>query len=355
MMMNHVVLRGRHRLVSARRGISIAKNNRTETGDARLWAHQNERLARYVLSKTPPILLDNPTTAHKDGRPAANTRSLDEYLRWRRWPLAGTPPFDTENQIMASKLLSHPLTYPLTLGNSIPALFFDDQSKETIRICCIGARAEASLPHDYWREMLIMASLSHSCRHWHIDFVGPDVPQNLPPQTIHLSFDTSAASHNEKDQDGDSSTHSSLTMRFFRAPTFHELVESPNNTLHMNDWDGFVLFNPGLGHANLEDGWKDTLDLLFFHAKKPLLLTAHSVLDAQRDTTVLLQKYVDSFDKTHLHYSTNPFASRMEYVDPLFHNSDSSIDHDDTDITTGKHVVSPNHSVLTIRFPPRET
>jgi hypothetical protein len=204
-----------------------------------------------------------------------------------------------------------------------------------------------------------MASLSHSCRHWNIDFVGPDVPQNLPPQTIHLSLGACAATHETNDEDAEeSSTRSSLTMRFFRAPTFHELVESTNNTLHMNDWDGFVLFNPGLGHANLEDGWKDTLDLLFFHAKKPLLLTAHSALDAQRDTAVLLQNYVDrSSDKTHLHYSTNPFASRMEYVDPLFRNSDSSIDHDDNDTTTStqQHLVSPNHSVLTLRFPPRET
>jgi hypothetical protein len=122
----------------------------------------------------------------------------------------------------------------------------------------------------------------------------------------------------------------------------------------------FVLFNPGVGHAYLQNDWRPTLDLLLAsqhvtpmiddsltatvtnstdafetrglprHCKPSMvLLTAHSALDAARDAAYLRQHYhlVDE-----LEYRPNPFASRISYMDPL----------------QPDHLVHPNHQVALI-------
>jgi hypothetical protein len=61
--------------------------------------------------------------------------------------------------------------------------------------------------------------------------------------------------------------------------------------------------------------------------KTPLLLTAHSEWDAQRDWHLLCQEYDDSLRIKAP--QKNPFASRISYQDPF----DSA------------HRVQPNHSV----------
>ena len=66
---------------------------------------------------------------------------------------------------------------------------------------------------------------------------------------------------------------------------------------------------------------------------KPILLTVHSTIDAKRDHDML--KKIICEDGRSLDYNVNPYASRMEFVDPFSSPSESQV-----------HVVRPNHSYL---------
>ena len=97
----------------------------------------------------------------------------------------------------------------------------------------------------------------------------------------------------------------------------------------------FALFNPGLGHPHLIKQWGPTLKFLL-GTGRPLLLTAHSTIDAERDRSVLKETMVE--DGVRAEYDLNPYASRMEFVDPFSSESEGPI-----------HVVRPNHSLLMLR------
>jgi len=110
-----------------------------------------------------------------------------------------------------------------------------------------------------------------------------------------------------------------------------------------NIWDGYVLFNPGIGHPNLKKDWVPTLKFLI-ETKKPILFTAHSKIDADRDSKVLEKILInddeedgDSNDRI-VEYKTNPYASRMKFVDPF----PTSPNADDTSF----HLVRPNDQIL---------
>jgi hypothetical protein len=169
----------------------------------------------------------------------------------------------------------------------------------------VGARAEATLPPEFWKEMLVL--LHHNANAYQdgstqtnlsglnitLDFVGPDV--------ISRSKDLVLSYHD-----------SSLTLSWSRGGgrLFHQLEPE--------DKDAFVFFNPGFGHPNLQASWQPTLETLFHqHTPPPLLLfTAHSPLDVQRDVQVLQQYHV----MRNVHatdYALNPFASRIVYADPF--------------------------------------
>ena len=79
--------------------------------------------------------------------------------------------------------------------------------------------------------------------------------------------------------------------------------------------------NPGLGHKNLIQNWEPTLSRLL-QQRKPVLLTAHSDIDANRDKKLLKDVY-----QIDVQYHQNPFSSRIQYEDPF----DKS------------HIVRPNH------------
>ncbi len=159
-----------------------------------------------------------------------------------------------------------------------------------------------------------------------IDFVGPDVPTQLNSKTISL------------DNDGESTSEqppqNKLTMNF-HSSYLHEVVlkllkSQPESSTEeiKNVWDGYVLFNPGLGHPNLTKQWKPTLKFLI-GTGKPILFTAHSTIDAERDRQVLEKLLADcDYDDKTLQYSINPYASRMKFIDPF----------------SKDHVLSPNHS-----------
>ena len=111
-----------------------------------------------------------------------------------------------EDKDLAVSLVSHPLTFPLTLGKHMATLVNtcserDDEgyspirkkSSATARLCCVGARAEAALPDEYWREFLYSSilsadtegtSMSSACIS--IDFIGPDIAPHLQSKKVVL-------------------------------------------------------------------------------------------------------------------------------------------------------------------------
>lgn len=276
------------------------------------WAAANREVAQRCL--------DLPTTNGDDSATAPLTsttlRSWEDYLKWRQWDF----PVEVDSN-HAKALVSHVLSAPLTIAAHLGEL----AATQPQRWCIIGARSEASLPVQYWKEIL---SLTNNTRATiGIDFVGPDVLRR-PAVTLTT--------------DDPSSSSSSLTLQWLYNGTFHEYMERTKNPLHAADdmvlvdsekhpWDAFILLNPGLGHPHLRKDWEPTMRLLLQErATVPILLTAHSERDARRDVD-LLTNYV--LPEAPL-YVPNPFASGIEYEDPFDMG----------------HFVHPNHYVYMLQW-----
>lgn len=135
-----------------------------------------------------------------------------------------------------------------------------------------------------------------------LDFLGPDVVPRTDSVTVQYQG-------------------SQLRLRWVHSGTFHDYVA--RDDARVDQYDAFVLFNPGLGHRNLQRSWDPTIDVLR-GLHRPVLLTAHSALDAARDSHHLHEAFDASAS-----YTDNPFASRITYEDPF----DPRI------------IVRPNHSV----------
>ena len=231
-----------------------------------MWARKNADVARACL-KVPPLM--------KQLHPYA---TFEEYWQHRSWDFSSVQD-DPHQCKWAQRLVSHVLSAPLTFAYHFP-------SQPSQRICVVGARAEATLPLDYWREVLVASNIDpKQPLEWMLDFVGPDVVTGRNHVTL-------------------KNVNSTLTLRWLHSGYLHEMT-------HVPAWDGFVLFNPGLGHEHLRQGWLPTLEYML-NRKKPLLLTAHSERDANRDATLLQELLGRPVD-----YQANVFESGITYKDPL--------------------------------------
>lgn len=228
------------------------------------WARANPNEARTAL--------EQPAFNHDNA--LAPAQSFEQYWEKRNWKL--------ESQ-HAKHLVTHVLSHPLTLAHYIRMNSWSDnlKSRSQLHWCCVGARNESTLPLFYWRELL--ASLPHPISSMTLEFLGPEISPQLP-HTV---------SHNK----------STLKLKWSQQKLLHDVEFNPS-------WTGFVLFNPGLGHPNLAQGWKESLPLIL-QRRLPVLLTAHSKLDADRDTSVLQDL------KLQIMYTKNPFASRITFKDPI--------------------------------------
>jgi splicing suppressor protein 51 len=269
--------------------------------------------------------------------------SIEQYIEWRGWNIEHIlrdHGVDENKQLIddAIGLLSHPLTFPLTLARHWQKLCNSSSShNKNFRLCCVGARAECTLPDEYWRELLIATSAidnKDDDAQVTIDFIGPDVPAQLKSKTITLD--------NNFDEDTTQPSGRQLTMNF-HSSFLHEAVlkiiksQQIKTDQIKNVWDAFVLFNPGLGHPHLAKQWLPTLKFLI-RTTNPILFTAHSTIDAERDRLVLEQLL--SVDRNNgsnqsIKYEPNPCASRLEFVDPF------SKEH--------VHIVRPNHSCFLLK------
>ena len=350
--------------------------------DPRDWACRRPEVARRILSvpSEPPRSAVGPAGAAG----APSPRTLEDYLIWRDWDLpsaslqsGGESDVAKGEESSAVSLLSHPLTYPLTLGANLGAFSAiprrredgglgaspdpaghereESENNALLRLCCVGARAEATLPGDFWREALLMASVLTAaegngetgrlpCRELVLDFVGPDVPGKMPSRTFSLT--NPSCGYDRMSMTFQRSYLHALVLDRYKAMGSH--AQASQRLLNM--WDGFVLFNPGLGHPNLKEGWGPTLRYIL-KSGSPILLTAHSDLDAQRDWSALGGKMDeigqgDRWRGCSSQFRPNPFASKLEYNDPFF--SPAEQDRGGKECTGEGRVVRPNHSFLVL-------
>jgi len=296
------------------------------------WARENPHVAQECLNPPPlPASRDELLLALPRNGKSVSVALLgpnptwQHFFEWRQWIF----PVDKESDLdKAHALTSHVLSAPLTMATNLTSRSTSSTTKsKQLRWCCIGARAEASLPLEYWKEMLLLLS-AMSTRddpvHLTLDFVGPDIVKR---PSVQLSC---------KD--------AQLDLQWLYAGKFHDwwVSTTVNSTATLSDYDAFILLNPGLGHAHLKEDWKPTLDLLLSFNDHPhenskvqppiILATAHSWLDANRDTAV----WRDDYGLESTTYTENPWASRITYEDPL-------------EDAQAQHIVRPNHYVATLQ------
>ncbi|KAF9986854.1 translational activator for mitochondrial COX1 [Modicella reniformis] len=204
-----------------------------------------------------------PGAQHRDE--AINLSNWDTFLYTRG--------FLSMNSERSMRHVSHVLTYPLTIGSilhqSSPYRLGKDLTVEglkslaalrhtlhptvilgsnqelgtprtnTVRIFCLGARAESRLPpHIYMQLAYLFPNTA-----FQIHFVGPDaIPPNKKPKESHQHI------HYEQ-----------LTFVYdsSRYEAYHAEA-GPFNPYY----DVFFLFSPGLAHPSTKEMWKPTIPLL---------------------------------------------------------------------------------------------
>ena len=193
-----MMIRSTHSLRHHKRQQHVLELRRLYQSETLQWASQHRVLAQRCLNV--------PTTSAPSGPPAQPIRSWEAYLEWRQWKFPLELPGEDTDKAVA--LVSHVLSAPLTAATQLFSTFLDNQShfSGTMNWCCVGARAEASLPVEYWKEILVLwahASPSNACNtattttttnnkntsnklNVTIDFVGPDV---LRRPSTHLTYE----------------------------------------------------------------------------------------------------------------------------------------------------------------------
>lgn len=273
-----------------------------------------------------------------------NIKSLETYLEWRGWKFPNEISDQSQSRTFedprenAKALISHLLSAPLTLASQAKNVgkncVNNDIKEGKFDWCCVGARAEASIPIMYWKEFLMATRVSLSSDKDYssktsleisLDFIGPDIPPKLSEQTVIVP----------ESDDENAPFATSLSLRGYYRGYFHDIPAVKAANPNTKSWDAYIFFNPGFGHPNLRKSWESTLELLLDRGqtstrRKPcaLLLTAHSEHDMHRDAELLRSVY----DIEDVEYHENPFASRVAYEDP-FEKS---------------HFVRPNHYVATV-------
>ena len=228
------------------------------------------------------------------------------------------------------RFLSSLATFPLTLSYGINSIKHTNNNTSTIQsnsdISCliIGARAEASLPKLYWKKSLITLK-SPQINNLTINMMGLHLPLTI--STSSSSSKSTAALIRPKPfqlsytyQASDSPTNNLLKRRLTvdniidGRCSFHE---HPNVNQLLNTDNLFVLFNPGYGSISLQSSWEPTIKRLI-ESKRPILATAHSLYDLNRDIkqlNILSKRYGIDIEYP-IEPILNPYAStRVTYDD----------------------------------------
>ena len=224
-----------------------------------------------------------------------------ELISWTDFFALFDPEKPWRDDPRALRLLSSAYSYVLTLGKCLPEMIIiddgtADRREKRVEIHVIGARAEAMMPRYLWDELLFF----DPGRVFKIKLVGDHVPVMSARKKKLMEKERK----NERVQ---------LEMV---NGLYHELEPGLLSTP-----DAFVLYNPGIGHPQLRQRWKPTLEIVLTSCK-PVLITSFSLEDQQRDIAALHELVATSpVLKQHgVQYrcraKQNPFRSLKHQIDP---------------------------------------
>ncbi|CAB1112796.1 unnamed protein product [Ectocarpus sp. CCAP 1310/34] len=300
---------------AARRDVfSMRTHSTLELSEAKKQGEENRAWAKTPGARQ---VLDQPPFEGEDGdvgvarASTCTLESLEGYLQARRWPYRGEP---------ARRFLSHILTYPLTLAAGLREAQTRKEPEHTnkLAVVCLGARAESTMPPAYWREALFaLPDVSRLSLH----LIGPEL--GLPPGVVAAARPGTAA----WDGAGTISPISTAVVsvgartadiawtRAMVGPSAGGCVAGAEQQPEVaagsavgsgrgaateagaaeavgaaeeavQAADAFILFNPGLGHPHLRQGWDGALKRLLATGK-PIVVSCHSPKDLDRDTRLL--------------------------------------------------------------------
>jgi len=296
-------------------------------------AQEAREEAMWISKPTNSRLIQPPTQTPLSAAAAAmvaasTTLALEEYLRQRDWAEPNT------TTLLASpglRILSHLLSYPMTLAHYLPHLQKAAAAATTaagkkedaaaaaaaVHLAILGARAEASLPSAWWKELLCLRR-----GHLHLHMIGPELPRAAAKEGVAAGAAgvaaAAAAEHVVLDAERE-------LWLYKHHGLYHELASDVSSSLAASQPPpvaaaaaapaaAVVLYNPGWGHPALSAAWAPTLVKLQAQ-KKPVLWTAHSQEDRDRDLALLGMQ--DQRVEWLVGPERNPFASRKRLVDPL--------------------------------------
>ena len=171
---------------------------------------------------------------------------------------------DEADSLLKRTTVSKLLTYPLTVARHARHLAGeavkrnDGDVSKPVRLAVVGARAESTLPSLFWQQLGIVTGLR-----WELTFIGPQTgPPGGPP---HLAPGTEP-----------------MVTFSHKFGMYHECFS-------MSDlpYDGFCLFNSGIGHPKEGLNWEHTITMLQREQGKPALFTSFNMKDFERDQVVL--------------------------------------------------------------------
>lgn len=234
----------------------------------------------------------------------------------------------------------------------------NSSSSRRLAVVCLGARAESSMPPTFWRETLFaLPGVSHLVLH----LIGPEL--SLPSGLTAGKQATASDGIGTTGRDRSPSTTTAAVsvgartadIRWTRAMlgrTAGTRVgggdggaaegsgvgkgSRPDSATvaavdeAMATADAFVLFNPGLGHPHLREGWDGALKRLLATGK-PIVVSCHSRKDLERDARLLREAGAVSCgcpgsveedgkgggESDYVSPRENPFRSLMVSEDPL--------------------------------------
>lgn len=149
-----------------------------------------------------------------------------------------------------------------------------------IRIFCLGARAESSLPREVWVQLTHCFPRSK----FHIVMIGPESMMNreqefpLPKRTARNPFG------------GVVEDRISGQMKITTYVDYYHTMHQANQFAPFDPYfDVFVLFHPGLGHPGSSHEWADTLPQLL-ETKCPIISTGYTEWDMERDRRWVIEQ-----------------------------------------------------------------
>ena len=301
-------------------GTAVARTIRQEKKEDAAWAASPN--ARQVLASG---------VSKRASQTPLRARTMDEFITLRGFvgadrtspsPLLAhgttTVPAVTDAG-PAHRTLSAALTFPLTLAYGLNAVTAASAhaarppraqagaaigGPEVLNVLVVGARAEASLPLLWWNEALsslqprgsppsssatAAASAAAASTSLTLHMMGPSLP---PPRALRSSAPAAAAAGTGTDTGSDSGSgsgrgRSEAGVHVVNVPGGNKLLhDHPDAQSLLEKADLVLLCHPGMGHRGLRSDWLPTVQLLAATGT-PVLCTAHSTRDLQRDIAVL--------------------------------------------------------------------